>query len=124
MNQWEEVELMDATHVEINGVVHEIKEQDGIVERSVEFGCINILVERSVDCYIDVNKWAQIPQEAFPFLGIKCLRKKKREPIEFEAAFAKYDGRWHPLYCLDDGFAHQNNKKAKFRCVEILEEEK
>ena len=24
---WEEVELMDATHIEINGVAHEIKER-------------------------------------------------------------------------------------------------
>lgn len=114
---------MDATHVEINGVVHEITERGGTVERPVDFGSIDILVERSVDCYIDVNKWANIPKEAFPLLGIRCLRKVKPTPIEFEAAFAKYDGRWHPLYCLDDGFAHQNNKTAKFRCVEILEEE-
>jgi hypothetical protein len=27
MIQWEEVELKDATHVEINGEVHEIKER-------------------------------------------------------------------------------------------------
>jgi hypothetical protein len=122
MIQWEEVELKDATHVEINGEVHEIKERDGIVERSVDFGSIDILVEQSVDCYIDVNKWANIPKEAFPFLGIKCLRKFKPTPIEFEAAFAKYDGRWHPLYSLDDGLSYQNCKKATFKCVEILEE--
>jgi hypothetical protein len=122
MSQWEEVELKDATHVEINGEVHEIKERDGIVERSVDFGSIDILVEQSVDCYIDVNKWANIPKEAFPFLGIKCLRKFKPTPIEFEAAFAKYDGRWHPLYSLDDGLSYQNCKKATFKCVEILEE--
>ncbi len=114
MIQWEEVELMDATHVEINGCVVEIKERDGLVERSADFGWIDILVGE--------NKWANIPQEAFFALGIKCLRKVKPTPIEFEAAFAKYDGRWHPLYCLDAGSAYQNCKKAKFRCVEILEE--
>jgi len=27
MSQWEECSLEDATHVEINGVVHEIKEK-------------------------------------------------------------------------------------------------
>ncbi len=115
MIQWEEVELMDATHVEINGCVVEIKERDGLVERSVDCGTIHILVGE--------NNWANIPKEAFLFFGIKCLRKKKREPIEFEATFVICDGGWQTLYCLDDGFAFQNNKKATFRCVEILEEE-
>ena len=114
MIQWEEVELKDATHVEINGEVHEIKERDGIVERSVDFGWIDILIEE--------NKWANIPKEAFPLLGIRCLRKFKPTPIEFEAAFAKYDGRWHPLYCLEDRFP-DNCKKATFRCVQIMEDE-
>ena len=114
MIQWEEVALDVATHVEINGCVVEIKERDGLVERSADFGWIEILVGE--------NKWATIPKEAFPFLGIKCLRKFKPTPIEFEATFAKYDGKWHPLYSLDDGLSYQNCKKAKFKCVEILEE--
>jgi hypothetical protein len=111
---WEEVALKDATHVEINGEMHEIKERGGTVERSVDFGWIDIL--------IDVNKWANIPQEAFPLLGIKPLIKVKPKPIEFEAMFACYSGNWHPMYGLDDRFP-RNCKKAKFRCVEILEEE-
>ena len=112
---WEEVELKDATHVEVNGEVHEIKERDGIVERSVDFGWIDILVGE--------NKWANIPQEAFPLLGIKCLRKFKPTPIEFEGMFLSYDGNWRLLLRLEDGFAHQDFKKKKFRCIEILEEE-
>ena len=112
---WEEVELMDATHIEISGKVHKITERGGTVERSVDFGWIDILIEE--------NKWANIPQEAFPLLGIKPLIKVKPKPIEFEATFAKYDGKWYPLYCLDDGFAYQNNKKKKFRCVQIMEDE-
>ena len=115
MSQWEEVALEDATHVEINGVVHEITERGGTVERSGGYGWIDIL--------IDVNKWASIPKEGFPLLGIRCLREVKQTPIEFEATFAKCDGGWQPLYCLDDGFAYQNNKKATFRCIEILEDE-
>jgi hypothetical protein len=106
--------LEDATHVEINGCVHEIKAGGKV--------CLEML--GWIDILIEENKWAQIPQEAFPLLGIKCLRKVKRTPIEFEATFAKCDGRWHPLYCSDDGFAYQNNKKAKFRCVQIMEDEK
>ena len=115
MSQWEECLLKDATHIKINGAVHEIKERDGTVERSVDFGWIDILVGE--------NKWAGIPQEGFPLLGIKPLRKVERKPIEFEATFFSYDGNWRPLYTLDDGIAYQNNKKAKFRCIEILEEE-
>jgi hypothetical protein len=115
MIQWEEVELMDATHVEINGCVVEIKERDGLVERSVDFGWIDILAGE--------NKWANIPQEAFFALGIRCLRKFKPTPIEFEGVFVMYDGCWQTLHSLEDRFP-DNCKKAKFRCVEILEEEK
>lgn len=114
MIQWEEVELNDATHVEINGCVLEITERDGIVERSADFGWIDILVGE--------NKWIQIPHEGFFVLGIRCLRKVKRKPIEFEATFVSYDGNWRPLYSLDDRFP-DNCKKAKFRCIEILEDE-
>ncbi len=120
MIQWEQVELDDATHVEINGEVFELK-VGGKVEKS---GGLSIGGFHSIDILVEMNDWANIPKDLFPILGIRCLRKFKPTPIEFEAAFAKYDGRWHPLYCLDDGFAHQNNKKAKFRCVEILEDEK
>lgn len=111
---WEEVELMDATHVEINGVVHEITERGGMVIKSMKFGWIDILIEE--------NKWANIPQEAFPLLGIKCLRKVKPKPIEFEAAFVMCDGCWQTLHSVEDRFPN-NFKKTKFRCVEILEEE-
>jgi hypothetical protein len=115
MIQWEECSLDVATHVEINGEVHEITERGGIVERSVDFGWIDILIEE--------NKWANIPQEAFQLLGIKCLWKFKPKPIEFKAAFAKYDGRWHPLYSLDHGLSYQNCETAIFKCVEIMEDE-
>jgi hypothetical protein len=114
MIQWEEVALEDATHVEINGCVVEIKERDGLVERSVDFGWIDILVGE--------NKWANIPQEAFFALGIKCLRKFKPTPIKFEATFVMYDGCWQTLHSLEDRFP-DNCKKATFRCVEILEDE-
>ena len=115
MIQWEEVALKDATHVEINGVVHEITERGGTVQRSVEFSCIDILVGE--------NKWANIPQELFPFLGIRCLRKLKRTSIEFEATFVMYDGCWQTLHSLEDRFPNENCKRAKFRCVQIMEDE-
>jgi hypothetical protein len=111
MIQWEEVELKDATHVEINGEVHEIKERDGIVERSVDFGWIDILIEE--------NKWANIPKEAFPLLGIRCLRKFKPTPIEFEAV-VQQDMPFAYLSNVPDGIP----LGTKFKCVEILEDEK
>lgn len=103
MIQWEEVALDDATHVEINGVVHEITERGGTVERSGGYGWIDIL--------IDVNKWASIPKEGFPLLGIKCLRKFKPKPIEF-------------IYTVGCGIAPPNKWYGKtFLCVEIEKEE-
>jgi hypothetical protein len=113
MIQWEEVELMDATHVEINGVVHEIKEvafAKGFVERSINFGWIDILIEE--------NKWANIPQEAFPLLGIKCLRKVKPTPIEFEGIVKESKLSFLFLGNVPEGIP----LGKKFRCVEILEE--
>jgi len=114
MSQWEEVALKDATHVEINGVVHEITERGGLVERSADFGWIDILVGE--------NKWVQIPLEGFYVLGIKCLRKFKPTPIEFEGVFVRFDGRWETVPEVA-GSAYQNCKKARFRCVQIMEDE-
>jgi hypothetical protein len=117
MIQWEEVALEDATHVEINGKIW-LLEKGGNVEKS--FQLVTLI---GIKVQVGFNDWETIPHDLFRFLGIKPLRMVKPTPIEFEATFVMYDGRWHPLYCLDDGFAHQNNKKAKFRCVEILEDE-
>jgi hypothetical protein len=114
MIQWEEVELMDATHIEINGEVHEITE----IRRWHGYK----IYESWIDILIEENKWANIPQEAFPLLGIRCLRKFKPTPIEFEATFVMYDGCWQTLHSLEDRFP-DNCKKATFRCVEILEDE-
>jgi hypothetical protein len=103
MIQWEEVELKDATHIEINGCVVEMKEKDGIVERSADFSCINILVGG--------NKWVQIPLEAFFALGIRCLRKFKPKPIEF-------------IYTVGCGIAPPDEWYGRtWRCIEILEDE-
>jgi hypothetical protein len=111
MSQWEQVELKDATHVEINGVVHEIKARGGMVERAVDFGWIDILAGE--------NKWANIPKEAFPLLGIKCLRKKKREPIEFEGevVIGTFHGADVTMLLTPTGIG------TKYKCIEILKDE-
>lgn len=113
--QFEPCSLDEATHVEINGEVHKITERGGMVERSIVFGRIDILIKENI--------WVNIPKELFPFLGIRCLRMVKPKPIEFEATFVMYDGKWHPLYSWNAGVSYQNSKKATFKCVQILEEE-
>ena len=106
--------LGEATHVEVNGKVYLL-------------GGNEVLLEDYHGKFIGI-RWLEedafIPEQLFPILGIKPLREIKPEPIEFEATFFKHDGKWHPLYSLDDGLSYQNCKKAKFKCVEILEDEK
>ena len=103
MIQWEECSLDVATHVEIGGKVHEIKKH-GIVERNISCDWIDILID------VDVKEYAQIPQEAFILLGIKCLRKFKPTPIEF-------------IYTVGGGIAPPNEAYGKtFLCVEIEKE--
>jgi hypothetical protein len=113
--QFEPCTLEEATHVEIgdttyefgNGIVTKIK--DGTYPR------IRVINESFGNDYIN--------ESSFPIFGIKPLREKKREPIEFEAVFVHYDGEWHRLFSLH-GLKHVGCREAKFRCVEILEEKK
>jgi hypothetical protein len=119
MIQWEEVALKDATHVEINGEVHELKE-DGKVKKADKLSSVNF---RGIYILIGLNNWKNIHVDLFPLLGIKCLRKVKPMPIEFEATFVMYDGCWQTLHSLEDRFPNENCKRAKFRCVQIVEDE-
>jgi hypothetical protein len=62
--------------------------------------------------------------EDFEDLGIQSLRLVPREPVTFESTFAKdKDGKFYPVYSLDDGIAYQGYDQKRFRCVEIVEEE-
>lgn len=111
--KFEPCSLGDATHIEVNGKVHKL-ENDKIALEYYHDKCIGIR-------WWDTDTF--IPEELFSTLGIKPLREIKPEPIEFEATFAHYDGKWYPLHSLDDGVSYQNCKKARFKCVEILEDE-
>jgi hypothetical protein len=111
MIQWEKVKLEDATHFEINGIRHDL------LENAQYFCNGDLLGIRWRDEY------TFIPEQLFPTLGIKCLRKVKREPIQFEATFVMYDGCWQTLHSLEDRFPNENCKRAKFRCVQIMEDE-
>jgi len=103
----EECSLTEATHVEINKVVYQIVG--------------NICTYNIGLRWLEQDVW--IPIELFPILGIKLFKEVKPEPVEFEATFAMYDGKWHPLYSWNAGVSYQNSKKATFRCVEIMEDE-
>jgi hypothetical protein len=106
MIQWKECDLVNATHVEINGEVHELKE-DGKVKKA---GKLSYLNYRSIEILIGLNDWKHIHVDLFPILGIKCLRKVKPTPIEF-------------IYTVGGGIAPPNEAYGKtFLCVEILEE--
>lgn len=112
--KFEPCSLEEATHIEVGGKVYLLGGNEVLLE-PYHGKCIGIR-------WWDTDTF--IPEELFCILGIKPLKEIKPEPIEFEAAFAKHDGKWHPLYSLDDGFSYQNCKTAKFKCVEILEEKK
>ena len=105
--QFEPCTLEEATHVEMDGVVYEIAG--------------NICTYNIGLRWLEQDVW--IPIELFLTLGIKPMRERKQEPVEFEATFVMYLGNWIPLYTMHGGFLYEDNKKAKFRCVEILGEE-
>jgi hypothetical protein len=120
--QYEECSLEEATHVEVGGKVHElgIRPDDGYESKHqvLKYNRYYIKV------YMKSAGWQLIHVDAFPILGIKLFKEVKPEPVEFEATFAMYDGKWHPLYSWNAGVSYQNSKKATFKCVQILEEEK
>lgn len=116
--KFEPCTLRDATHVSINGIVYKIGSYDVRAfwnsNRSEQVG-INIVVTQ--------HDQRTIRQDLFLILGIQPLKEINPEPIEFETVFAKYDDKWYPLYGLNDVASFENRKKARFRCVEILEDE-
>ena len=105
--KFEECSWQDATHIEVNGVVYNVA--GNICRYNTGLG------------WVKENTY--IREELFSTLGIKLLREVKPEPIEFEAVMGMHDGQWHTLAILNDNFAYLNNKKVRFKCVEILEED-
>ena len=116
--KFEPCSLAEATHVEMGGKMYELGKEYTSEQEVLKYNDFNIEFCRKP------AGWQLIHVGSFPVLGIKPMKKIKPEPIEFEATFAKYDGNWYPLHSLDDGVSYLHNKKAKFRCVEILEEKK
>jgi hypothetical protein len=112
--KFEQCTLAEATNIEVNGKVY-LLENDKIALEYYHGKCIGIR-------WWDTDTF--IPEELFSTLGIKPLREIKSEPIEFEATFAEVDnGYWHPLYSKVS-LSDESLKKARFKCVEILEDER
>jgi hypothetical protein len=102
--KFEECDLLYATHVEINGVRHELLDN---VQYS--FNGINHGIRlREEDAFI--------PEEVFSILGIKPLKKKK---IEFEGIVKQSRLSFLFLDNVPEGVP----LGTKFKCVQILEEE-
>lgn len=109
--QFEPCSLQEATHVEVNDKVYLL-------------GGNKVELEDYHGEWIGI-RWTEedvfVPVDAFPIFGIKPLREVKPKPIEFEAVVRRLS---------DMTFLYLGNVPEgvplgkKFKCVEILEEEK
>jgi hypothetical protein len=103
--------ISEITHARLaGGKVTKARPEGGIV-----------LLTSPIDPVFAENEYHRNELEPF---GIQPLRLVPKEPVTFEATFAKCHGaRWRPVYDLDEGIALQGCEQRKFRCVEIGEEE-
>lgn len=108
--QFEPCTLDEATHFEIHGVMHELNDNVQHLFNGTRFG----IRLRKEDVFI--------PEDAFPILGITPMREKKREPIEFEfiPSLEMAKDMWLPA----DFIVPMKAVGKRFRCVEIVMEEK
>ncbi len=110
--KFEPCTLEEATHIEVGGKVH-------------EFGGNKVGLQPYRGAWRGI-RWRKadvfIPEDAFPIFGIKPLREKKREPIEFEfiPSIEMAKDMWLPA----DFIVPMEAVGKKFKCVEILEEKK
>ena len=114
--QFEPCSLKESTHIEMDGKLYELGKEYTSEHQVLKYNDFNIEVCRGT------TGWQLIHHGSFPILGIKPMRERKREPREFEEEFTKYGDKWHPRYCLNQGWSYERNEKAKFKCVEILED--
>ena len=112
--KFEECLLEEATHVEMGGKVYELGNGFTSKQEILKYN----------DSHIDVCRrnfaWQLIHVDTFPILGIKPMRERKREPIEFEAIVKASMASYFFLGNVPEGVP----LGKKFRCVEILEEGK
>ncbi len=104
--KFEECTLEEVTHVEVNDKVYLL-------------GGNKVELEDYHGEWIGI-RWTEedvfVPVDAFPIFGIKPLREVKPKPIEFEHIFTFEE--------TSLGIIPDEAEGKKFKCVEILEEEK
>jgi hypothetical protein len=78
---WEHVELEFATHVQINGKIHEVSDEIKYASFR-KFWTIPNVQAMGITIWIG-NCSKDIHRDLFTILGIDCLRKNEPEPLEF-----------------------------------------
>ena len=106
--QFEPCTLEEATHVEVGGVMHDLNDN---VKYSFNGTRVGIRL-REEDVFI--------PEDSFSTLGIKPMKEKKQEPVEFEAVVKASMASYFFLGNVPEGVP----LGTKFKCVQILEDEK
>ena len=117
--QFEECLLEEATHVEMGGKMHQLGYYPGKCE-VLKYNSHHINVCRNIEFHTTETRWQLIHVDAFPILGIKPIKEKKRKPIEFEAIVRLTAG--GDLDLLGN-IPEEVPLGTKFRCIQILEED-
>jgi hypothetical protein len=110
----EECSLEQATHVEMGGKMYKFGKEYTSEQDVLKYN----------DCHIDLSRgitgWHLIHVDVFPILGIKPMKEK--EPIEFEfiPSLEMAKDMWLPA----DFIVPMEAVGKKFKCVEIVEDEK
>ncbi len=117
MSQWEECSLGVATHVEMDGKLHELGIDDGSENKHQ----VRKYNRYFIEVYMESAGWQRIQTYAFPIFGIRCLREFKPEPIEFEelVVVGTFHGYDVTMLLVPTGIS----VGTKFKCVQIMEDE-
>ena len=116
-DKFEECTLGEATHIEVNGKIHKLNYADG--NQVLRYNSHHIEVCRKIEVHTTETRWQLIHVDAFPILGIKPIKEKKRKPIEFEAIVKQSKLSYWFLGNVPEGVP----LGTRFHCVQILEEE-
>ena len=117
--QFEECLLEEATHVEMGGKMHQLGYYPGKCE-VLKYNSHHINVCRNIEFHTTETRWQLIHVDAFPILGIKPMKEIKQEPIEFEGIVKQSRLSFLFLDNVPDGIP----LGTRFKCVQILEDEK
>ena len=113
--QFESCSLEEATHVAMGGTTYKL---GGGEVRAIWNSMKSERV--GINIILDDYDLRTIQQDLFPILGIVPYKEKKREPIEFEGIVKQSRLSFLFLDNVPDGIP----LGTRFKCVQILEDEK